>query len=54
MSKIAPTGVISNNIYDSVIPGYKYVWFYAETPGTYANTFKTGGLQSNSVAIYVF
>ncbi len=54
LSKLAPTGEISNNIYDSVIPGYKYVWFYAEKTGTYANTFKTAGVASNSVSIYVF
>jgi len=53
-SVIAPTGQISNKNYDSVIPGYKYMWFYAEMPGTYVNTFQTGGLESNSVAIYVF
>ena len=53
-SMISPTGQISNRIFDSVIPGYKYIWFYAEMPGTYLNTFQTGGLESNSVAIYVF
>ncbi|VVB68851.1 Uncharacterised protein [uncultured archaeon] len=53
-SVIAPTGLISNRIFDSVIPGYKYIWFYAEMPGTYISAFQTGGLQSNSVAIYVF
>jgi hypothetical protein len=49
-----PTGQISNRKYESVTPGYRYIWFYAEMPGTYVNTFKNGGLQSNSVAIYVF
>jgi hypothetical protein len=53
-SQIAPSGEIRNNIFDSVIPGYKYMWFYAEMPGAYTNAFQTGGLQSNNVAIYVF
>ena len=53
-SVIAPTGQISNKNYDSATPGYKYLWFYAEMPGTYVNTFQTGGSESNSVAIHVF
>lgn len=53
-SVIAPTGQISNRNYESVTSGYKYMWFYAEVPGTYVNTFQTGGLESNNVAIYVF
>jgi hypothetical protein len=53
-SVIAPTGEISNRKYESVTPGYRYIWFYAEVPGTYVNTFQTGGSESNSAAIYVF
>ncbi len=53
-AKISPNGQISNKHYDSVAPGYKYIWFNAEIPGTYLNTFQSGGSESNTVAINAF
>ena len=51
--RAAPDGM-TNKDFGHTIPGYKYVWFYAQVPGTYASSFNLGGMQSNNVTISVY
>jgi|GEM_PF-814544 len=51
--RTAPTGTTSKD-FGPTTPGYKYVWFYSDLPGTYAGTFNIGGLQSNNITISVY
>ncbi|VVB72551.1 Uncharacterised protein [uncultured archaeon] len=53
LSTIAPDGKISNKEFDQVLPGYKYIWLYAENSGPYTGSFENGGMKSNNVTLYV-
>jgi len=52
-NKIAPDGKISSQKFDPVIYGYKYIWIYAENPGSYISSFENAGQKSNNVTLYV-
>jgi len=51
--RTAPGGTTDEDL-GQTTPGFKYLWFYAEAPGTYASTFDMGGVQSNNVTISVY
>jgi len=41
-----------NTCYSSAVPGYKYIWLYADRKGTYTTVFSMGGRAGNSVTFY--
>lgn len=53
-NEIAPDGKIRSEKFDQVISGYKYIWIYAENPGSYISSFENGVQKSNNVTLYVY
>ncbi|MCX6641887.1 MAG: hypothetical protein NTV15_00670 [Candidatus Bathyarchaeota archaeon] len=52
-NKITPDGKIGSKKFDTVVSGYKYIWIYAENPGSYISSFENAGQKSNNVTLYV-
>jgi len=52
-NEIAPDGKIRSQKFDQVIAGYKYIWIYAENPGSYISTFENDVQKSNNVTLNV-
>jgi hypothetical protein len=49
-----PDGSIKLYSYGFATPGYKYIWFYADTPGRHVTLFTIFDKPSNYITIDVF
>ncbi|HWQ18845.1 MAG TPA: hypothetical protein VN455_03650 [Methanotrichaceae archaeon] len=47
------TDGVTNRDYGETTPGYRYLWFYADKPGTHTRVFFIEGIKSNEVTISV-
>jgi hypothetical protein len=54
VTSISPSGLTDSKNYHGVTPGYRYLWFYAGAPGTYASVFNIGGVKSNQITLYAY
>jgi len=54
LNEIGPDGRTSKENYGPATPGYRYVWFYADTPGTHSSVFSIGDVKSNEIDITAY
>jgi hypothetical protein len=53
-NEITPDGNTRSQKFEQVVAGYKYMWIYAENPGSYIGTFKNDAQKSNNVTLEVY